>query len=87
MGTPQHIALVEDLASLVLSVDPDEAGFTALTLTLRELVTKAIAAVSDLKGIAPREALKAVTDACSALQKLVNSDEAPAEAASSPPKS
>ena len=81
MGTSSPTALVEQLAGLVLSVDADEAGFTALTSALLELkealpggdaletVTKTLLNVGDLKAIAPREALKAVSDATTLLQK------------------
>ncbi len=86
MGTTSPAQLVEQLAGLVLSVDADEAGLTSAYSALGELeeelaadageafavVKKAIRAVSDLRAIAPKEALKAVSDAAMRLQKLLS---------------
>jgi len=83
METSGPAGLVEQLAGLVLSVDADEAGLVAVSAVLIELerelasvggevhetTRKALTMVSELRGIAPREALKVVSDTVTALQQ------------------
>ncbi len=82
MSVPKSTALLEQLASLVLSVDADEAGLESLLHALIELydaleplggpaletVSKAITQLKELRGIAPREVLQLVSAAAVSLQ-------------------
>ncbi len=83
MGPSSPEALVEQLASLVMSIDADEAGLTSAAAALTELTEalrpsggaaletaqQALGSLTDLRGFAPREALKAVSDAVTLIQK------------------
>jgi len=83
METSGPAGLIEQLAGLVLSVDADEAGLVALMELLTQLeaalapsggdahetVKKVRLVVFELRAIAPREALKAVSDAITTLQQ------------------
>jgi two-component system, chemotaxis family, sensor kinase CheA len=82
LSAPNPTALLEQLASLVLSVDADDAGLEALLQVLTalfdalepeggpalETVSKAINHLKDLRGIAPREVIQSVSAAAVTLQ-------------------
>ncbi|MDP2274656.1 MAG: chemotaxis protein CheA [Archangium sp.] len=82
MSVPNPTALLEQLASLVLSVDADEAGLDSLLHALTELydalepvggpaldtASKAITHFKELRAIAPREVLQLVSAAAVSLQ-------------------
>ncbi len=82
MSVSKPTALLEQLASLVLSVDADEAGLESLLQVLTELsealepvggpaldtVSKAITHLHELRAIAPREVLQLVSAAAVSLQ-------------------
>lgn len=82
MSVSKPTALLEQLASLVLSVDADDAGLESLLGVLTDLfdaleplggpaletVDRAIINLKDLRGIAPREVLQLVSAAAVLLQ-------------------
>lgn len=89
MENKSQAALVEQLAGLVLSVEADEAGFTALSAVLVELdraleagelkdtVRQVSSRLGELRAREPQEALKVASDGAVALQRLLSGQAAP----------